>query len=52
MTDTTHAPVCWDCGPRHYECAVGQVKRGEALLRQALEAPSCRAVVPLHRAVA
>jgi hypothetical protein len=36
MTDTTHAPVCWDCGPRHYECAVGQVERDEALLRQAL----------------
>ena len=38
MTDTTHAPVCWSWGPRHYECAVGQIERDEALLRQALEA--------------
>ena len=40
MTDrqTTHAPSCWNWGPRHYECAVGQIKRDEALLRQALEA--------------
>jgi hypothetical protein len=28
MTDlqTTHAPGCWDCGPKHYECAVGQIE--------------------------
>lgn len=40
MTDRqiTHATGCWDWGPRHYECAVGQIERDEALLRQALEA--------------
>lgn len=29
MTDlqTTHAPDCWGWGPRHYECAVGQIER-------------------------
>ncbi len=50
MTDrqTTHAPGCWSWGPRHYECALGQIlrqglrdrereQRDEALLRQALE---------------
>jgi len=38
MTDTTHAQGCWDWGPRHYECAAGQIERDEALLSQALEA--------------
>lgn len=40
MTDrlSTHSYDCWSWGPRHYECAVGQVERDEALLRQALEA--------------
>lgn len=34
---STHSDDCWSWGPRHYECAVGQIKRDEALLRQALE---------------
>ena len=38
MTDTTHADVCWSWGPRHYECALRQIERDEALLRQALDA--------------
>ena len=40
MTDRqiTHALGCWGWGPRHYECAVWQIERDEALLRQALEA--------------
>lgn len=39
MTDrqTTRAQGCWDWGPEHYECAVEQIGRDEALLRQALE---------------
>ena len=39
MTDRlrTHSYECWSWGPAHYECAVGQVKRDEALLRQVLE---------------
>ena len=40
MTDrqTTHAQGCWSWGPKHYECAVGQIERDEALLREALYA--------------
>jgi len=39
MTDrqTTRAPGCWSLGPKHYKCAVEQIGRDEALLRQALE---------------
>ena len=48
MTDTTHAPVCWSWGPRHYECAVGQIERDEALLRQALEALEALEAVVEH----
>ena len=35
---TMHYEGCWDSGPKHYECAVGQVERDEALLREALYA--------------
>ena len=38
MTDATHAPGCWGWGQRNYECAVGQIERDEALLREALYA--------------
>ena len=31
--DTTHSPVCWGWGPRHYECAVGQIERMEKALK-------------------
>lgn len=40
MTDRqrTHSYDCWSWGLKHYECAVGQIRRDEALLRQALDA--------------
>ena len=38
QSDTTHSPVCWSWGPRHYGCALRQIERDEALLRQALAA--------------
>ncbi len=39
MTDrqTTHAHGCWSWGPRHYKCAVGQIERDEAQLRQVIK---------------
>ena len=39
---STHADNCWSWGHGHYECAVGQIERDEALLRQALEALELR----------
>ena len=27
MNETTHYEGCWDSGPRHYECALLEVKR-------------------------
>lgn len=35
---STHSYACWSWGPKHYKCAVGQIRRDEALLRQALDA--------------
>ena len=35
---STHADGCWSWGHGHYECAVGQIERDEALLREALYA--------------
>ena len=35
---STHADDCWSWVPAHYECAVREIERDEALLRQALEA--------------
>ena len=27
MNETTHYEGCWDSGPRHYECALLEVKK-------------------------
>ena len=47
MTDIqfTHAPSCWNWGPRHYECAVGQIERMEKALKDVRRLSSINSTV-------